>query len=46
LKAARVAGGDLRIAQPSKQVVSVLALTMLDRVLRTYATVADALIGY
>lgn len=46
LKAARVAGGDLRIAQPSKQVVSVLALTMLDRVLRTYPTVADALIGY
>jgi len=46
LKAARIAGGDLRIAQPSKQVGTILSLTMLDRVLRPYATVAEALNGY
>lgn len=46
LKAARVAGGDLRLAQPSKQVRTVLSLTMLERVLRSYPTVADALSGY
>lgn len=46
LKAARIAGGDLRLAQPSKQVSTVLALTMLERVLRSYPTVADALSGY
>ncbi len=46
LKAARVAGGDLRLAQPSTQVSTVLTLTMLERVLRSYPTVADALVGY
>jgi len=46
LKAARIAGGDLRIAQHSKQVSAVLTLTMLERVLRSYPTVADALSGY
>ena len=46
LKAARIAGGDLRLAQPSKQVSAVLTLTMLERVLRSYPTVADALSGY
>ncbi|HEY8291970.1 MAG TPA: STAS domain-containing protein [Thermomicrobiales bacterium] len=46
LKAARIAGGDLRIAQPSTQVSAVLTLTLLDRVLRSYPTVADALNGY
>ncbi|MBB1484470.1 STAS domain-containing protein [Tessaracoccus sp. MC1865] len=38
LKAARVAGGDLRIAAAPEQVVSVLRLTNLDRVLRNHAT--------
>lgn len=46
LKAARIAGGDLRLAQPSKQVGAILSLTMLERVLRSYPTVADALKGY
>lgn len=46
LKAARTAGGDLRLAQPSKQVRALLTLTMLERVLRSYPTVADALSGY
>ncbi len=46
LKNARLAGGDLRIAQPSAQVKTILELTMLTRVLRPYATVEEALIGY
>jgi len=36
LKAARQAGGDLRIVAPTVQVQSVLALTRLDRVLTTH----------
>src|SRR3712207_4880902 len=33
LKAARLAGGDLRIARPSEQARTILELTTLDRVL-------------
>jgi anti-anti-sigma factor len=36
LKAARQAGGDLRIAAPTRQVTTVLELTNLNRVLRVY----------
>jgi anti-anti-sigma factor len=36
LKAARQAGGDLRIAAPSEQVTAVLELTNLNRVLKAY----------
>lgn len=36
LKAARQAGGDLRIAAPTAQVETVLALTNLNRVLTAY----------
>jgi anti-sigma B factor antagonist len=36
LKAARIAGGDLRIAAPATQVQLVLQLTNMDRVLRAY----------
>lgn len=43
LKQARQAGGDLRIAAAGDQVRTVLALTNLDRVLRPYETVGDAL---
>jgi anti-sigma B factor antagonist len=43
LKAARAAGGDLRIAAATTQVLSVLRLTNLDRVLRPYPSVEDAL---
>ena len=46
LKAARVAGGDLRLARPDKQVRYILEVSTLDRVLRPYATVEEALSGY
>ena len=36
LKVARQAGGDLRIASPTRQVTTVLELTNLNRVLRAY----------
>jgi anti-anti-sigma factor len=45
LKAARLAGGDLRIARPSEQARIVLELTTLDRVLKPYPTVEEALAG-
>ncbi|MDF3307041.1 STAS domain-containing protein [Rhodococcus sp. T2V] len=45
LKAARQAGGDLRIAQPTEQVETVLALTNLNRVLRTHDSVDAAFDG-
>ena len=43
LKSARQASGDLRIAGATEQVLAVLQLTNLDRILRPYATVQDAL---
>ncbi len=46
LKAARVAGGDLRIAGAGEQTLLVLRLTTLDRVLRPYPSVEEALAGY
>jgi anti-sigma B factor antagonist len=42
LKVARQAGGDLRLAGVSEQVMTVLRLTNLDRVLRAHDTVSDA----
>jgi len=42
LRAARAAGGDLRIARVGAQVRTVLELTTMDRVLRPYASVEDA----
>ena len=45
LKAARVAGGDLRIAGPNEQGRVILTLTTLERVLRPYATIDEALAG-
>jgi anti-anti-sigma factor len=46
LKSARQAGGDLRIARPGEQARVVLKLTTLDRVLRPYESVEDALAGF
>ncbi len=46
LKAARIAGGDLRIARPNDQARTILELTTLNRVLRPYPTVEEALAGY
>lgn len=43
LKAARVQGGDLRIARPADQMRVILELTTLDRVLRPYSTVEEAM---
>ncbi len=45
LKAARFQHGDLRIARPAEQARLVLELTTLDRVLRPYLTVEEALAG-
>ncbi|WP_395399643.1 STAS domain-containing protein [Arthrobacter sp. UC242_113] len=42
LKAARQAGGDLRIAAVQPQVKMVLELTSMDRVLTSYATAEEA----
>lgn len=42
LKAARQAGGDLRIAAPGEQVTAVLGLTNLNRVLKSYDSVDSA----
>jgi anti-anti-sigma factor len=42
LRSARAAGGDLRIARVGAQVRTVLELTTMDRVLRPYATIEDA----
>jgi anti-sigma B factor antagonist len=46
LKAARRVGGDLRIARPNQQVQLVLKLTSLNKVLRPYETLEEALAGY
>ncbi len=43
LRATRTAGGDLRIARPTPQVVTVLELTTMDRVLQPRASVEEAL---
>jgi anti-sigma B factor antagonist len=45
LKTCRQAGGDLRIAAVTDQVATVLELTQMHRVLRTYAGVDEALDG-
>ena len=46
LKAARLAGGDLRIARLNDQARQLVELTSLDRVLRPYPTLEEALTGY
>lgn len=44
LKTTRQAGGDLRIAAPTAQVVMVLELSNMDRVFRRYESADDALV--
>jgi anti-anti-sigma factor len=46
LKAARTAGGDLRIARPSDQARMLFELTRLDKVLLAYPSVEDAVANY
>ena len=43
LKVTRLAGGDLRIAQVGEQARLILELTTLDKVIKQYATVEEAL---
>ena len=43
LKAARTAGGNLRLARAGEQALTILELTTLDRELRPYPTVEAAL---
>ncbi|MBC7590775.1 MAG: STAS domain-containing protein [Salinibacterium sp.] len=45
LKAARQAGGDLRIAAPNEQVRLVLQLTNMERVLTAYPAASSAFNG-
>lgn len=42
LKAARLAGGDLRVARPREQARGIFSLTSLDRVLTLYPTIEEA----
>ena len=46
LKAAREANGDVRLARPADQARTVIRLLALDRVMRTFATVEEAVAGY
>lgn len=46
LKSARQHGGDLRLARPTDQAKLLLSLTALDRVMKPYASVDEALAGY
>lgn len=45
LKSARQAGGDLQVARPTPEVLSVFELTNLDKVLRPRASVDEAFGG-
>ena len=46
LKAARTAGGDLRLARAGQQPRKTLRLTALDRVIRPHDTLDEALAGW
>lgn len=46
LKSARQAGGDLRLARPREQARVILQLTTLEKVLRPYPSLEEALAGY
>ena len=46
MRAARQAGGDLRIANPSEQSKMLLSLTSLDQVLKIHPTIEEALGGF
>ena len=46
LKAARQAGGDLRIVRPNQQTRVLLQLTTLERVLKPYSSIEEALSGF
>ncbi len=43
LRAARQVGSDLRIARATKQVLTVLQITRIDRIIRPYPTIEEAI---
>ncbi len=46
MKATRLAGGDLRIAQVGEQARLIFELTTLDKVMKLYPTVEEALVDH
>ena len=46
MRAARQAGGDLRIANPSEQAKMLLSLTSLDQVLKVHPTIKEAQVSF
>jgi anti-sigma B factor antagonist len=46
MRAARQAGGDLRIADPSEQAKMLLSLTSLDQVLKVHSNIEEAVRGF
>ena len=46
MKATRLSGGDLRIAQVGEQARLILELTTLDKVMKLYPTVDEALVDH
>ena len=46
MKATRLAGGDLRLAQVGEQARLILELTSLDKVMKLYPTVEEALVDH
>ena len=46
MRAARRAGGDLRIANPSEQSRMLLSLTSLDQVLKIHSNIEEAISGF
>jgi anti-sigma B factor antagonist len=46
MRTSHQAGGDLHIARPNEQVRTLLELTSLDQVLRTHASIEEAIDGF
>lgn len=46
LKAARLAGGNLHLSRPGDEVLTILELTKLDRVIKIFSSVEEAVASY